>query len=323
MKLFIICALVAVTAAVVKPDDLYMNFKFESWRREHNYNFEPFEYVERFSTFKANDAIIAEHNAKDSTYKLGHNEFSHLTGKEWKAMMGFSGVPVAPFRSVNDFADVTAPASVDWSNKGAVTPVKNQGQCGSCWAFSTTGSLEGAYYKKNNKLESFSEQQLVDCDHDGDQGCNGGLMDNAFTFVKQNGGLCRESAYPYVARRETCKTDCTEVDGLTDVSYTDVKVQERALMAAVAQQPVSIAIEADQSGFQLYKSGVFTGECGSSLDHGVLVVGYGRQDDTDYWKVKNSWGASWGVEGYIKLERGKDQEGGQCGILLKASYPTL
>lgn len=226
------------------------------------------------------------------------------------------------------------PESIDWVKNGAVTPVKNQGQCGSCWSFSTTGALEGAYYIKNGVLDSFSEQQLVDCDtrkNGGkDMGCNGGLMDNAFSWIEKNGGLCTEEDYAYTSGTTktagTCDTSCTVVSGSEIISYTDVKANsDNDMMSALAQQPVSIAIQADQKDFQLYKSGVFTGSCGTKLDHGVLVVGYGSLDGDDYYRVKNSWGTTWGDNGYIYLGRGDkfNNGSGQCGMLMQASYPTV
>merc|ERR1711907_472824 len=160
-----------------------------------------------------------------------------------------------------------APKSVDWSKKGAVTAVKNQGQCGSCWAFSTTGSLEAAHFLKTGKLEMLSEQQLVDCDRKKDQGCNGGLMDNAFDFIHENKGLASEKAYPYKGVDGTCKRSAKSVPGTTVKKHTDVASNEKALMSAISKQPVSVAIEADQQGFQFYSSGVFSGECGTNLDH--------------------------------------------------------
>ena len=216
-----------------------------------------------------------------------------------------------------------APADdVDWTTKNAVTPVKNQQRCGSCWAFSTTGSVEGAYAIASGTLTSLSEQDLVSCDHNGDQGCNGGLMDNAFKWIESN-GLCTEDDYPYTSGSGitgTCKTTCkpaVTITGFTDVPQQD----ETALQSALAQQPVSVAIEADKSAFQLYKSGVLdSASCGTKLDHGVLAVGYGTDSASgkDYWKVKNSWGATWGESGYIRMVRGKNM----CGIAMSASYPT-
>jgi len=211
-------------------------------------------------------------------------------------------------------------AEVDWIAKGAVTPVKDQGQCGSCWAFSATGGIEGAVQIKTGKLTSVSEQQLVDCSgSEGNQGCNGGLMDYAFQFVIKNKGIASEAAYPYTARDGSCKkvASVSTISGFKDVSQGD----EDELLAAVEKAPIPVAIEADQSCFQFYHSGVLDdASCGTNLDHGVLAVGYATDAATgkDYWRVKNSWGASWGDKGYIKFVRGKNQ----CGIALMASYPT-
>lgn len=228
----------------------------------------------------------------------------------------------------------STPSSVNWVTAGGVTPVKDQGQCGSCWSFSTTGALEGAYFVSHGTLPSFSEQQLVDCDNrqngGKDMGCNGGLMDNAFTWIEKNGGLCSESAYPYTSGTTktagTCQKTCSTVANSKVVTYADVAASsDAAMMAALAKQPVSIAIEADQKDFQLYKSGVFTGACGTNLDHGVLAVGYGTLDGEDYYLVKNSWSTTWGDGGYIRLGRGSQYNSGngQCGMLMQASYPSV
>jgi len=151
--------------------------------------------------------------------------------------------------------------------------------------------------------------------------CEGGLMDYAFEYIIKNKGICTEASYPYQAVDRNSCNSCTNVVSIS--SYTDVQQTEAALMAAVVQQPVSVAIEADQTAFQFYSSGVLTGSCGTNLDHGVLAVGYGTLSGTDYWKVKNSWGGSWGMSGYVLIQRGKAQAGGQCGILLASSYPTI
>ena len=307
-------------------DGMNKEDRFSLWSKVFRPSYEDDDAQSRaFDAFKTNDLIIDTHNEDpSSSYRLGHNEFSDLTLEQFQQHMGLK-MPIRTLRgtkNVDANLQVTSstPSSVDWVEKGAVTAVKNQGQCGSCWSFSTTGAVEGAYFVNGGDLTSLSEQQLVSCDKV-DSACSGGLMDNAFTFIKSNGGLCSESDYEYTSSQgsvDSCDSSCTPkvtVTGYTDVTASD----EDALKAAVAQQPVSVAIEADQSSFQLYESGVYTSsDCGTTLDHGVLVVGYGELDDTDYWKVKNSWGSSWGEEGYIRLERGVNM----CGISQMASYPT-
>jgi len=284
----------------------------------------------RFTAFVENVAIIEKENAKGNSYKLGINEFADLTAEEFKQQYYGYKPPAqkwgdVPYLGTHEYnANESLASSVDWTQKGKVTPVKNQGQCGSCWAFSTTGSLEGAYAIATGNLVSFSEQQLVDCAKSyGEQGCNGGEMDSAFQYAQKN-GLDTEASYPYKAVQGTCQTSSGKV-GLPAGAVTgfkDVQHNTQALMSAVALGPVSIAIEADKSVFQLYHSGVLSSACGTTLDHGVLVVGYGTESGQDYWLVKNSWGATWGLSGYIKLLRGKNAQG-ECGILMQPSYPLV
>jgi len=217
------------------------------------------------------------------------------------------------------------PASVNWTAQGVVTPVKNQGDCGSCWAFSTTGSIECNHAIATGQLNSLSEQQLVDCSYtEGNLGCSGGTMDSAFKYVEKAGGLCSEAEYPYTAadgkcQSSTCGMKYDNITGYTDVTPDD----EQSLEDAVAKGCVSVAIQANQLAFQYYSSGVLTGTCGTSLDHGVLAVGYGTLGGQEYWIVKNSWGADWGEEGYVLICKDCDANGneGECGIYMDPSYP--
>nr|XP_043629331.1 senescence-specific cysteine protease SAG39-like [Erigeron canadensis] len=284
----------------------------------------------RFKIFKENVAYVeAFNNAGNTAYKLSVNEFADQTNEEFKATRNGFKLPstvrlgqTTPFR----YEDVTAvPSSMDWRKKGAVTPIKNQGQCGSCWAFSTIAATEGITQITSGKLISLSEQELVDCDTSGeDQGCGGGYMDGGFTFIVQNKGINTEAAYPYKAVDATCNTKEEAIHAAKITGHEDVPVNsESALLKAVAMQPVSVAIDAGGVDFQLYSAGVFNGTCGTELDHGVTVVGYGTSDDgVKYWLVKNSWGTGWGEDGYIRMLRDIEPVEGMCGIAMMASYPT-
>merc|ERR550537_419183 len=319
----------APVAKLAAPENIEKEFERYAAKYGKIYSGEA-ERAARLAAFRDNRAYVVAENAKGNKHTLELNEFADMTPDEFAATHSGMSRPQQlwgslPHLGTHRFSGAAPPSEIDWVTKGAVTPVKNQGQCGSCWSFSTTGSIEGASQIASGKLVSLSEQQFVDCAGKyGNQGCNGGLMDNAFQYAEKE-ALCTEDSYPYTAKGGTCQADSCKA-GLNSGAvkgYKDVTPQDLDAMAeAVSQQPVSIAIEADQRAFQLYKSGVLTGTCGTKLDHGVLVVGYGTMEGTDYWKVKNSWGPSWGMEGYILLEKGKDKAG-ECGIKMSPSYPVV
>jgi cathepsin L len=332
VNLVVVLAIIAVVANAISKEEAEKKFYDHITKYDVAIK-NGAEFVKRLGIFISNIEKIEAHNAdKTQTFTMGLNKFSHLTFDEFKDAVHIGGARAPNLRKGSGKVhsapkEGSNPASVNWVDAGAVTPVKDQGQCGSCWSFSTTGSVEGAYYIKYKDLQSFSEQQLVSCDTGGgDMGCNGGWMDDAFTFIKKNGGITTEAAYPYTSGT-TGKSGSCVTSGYTNnanaapSSFTDVQTNSvSAMESAVAQQPVSIAIQANQPSFQSYSGGVLTGKCGQQLDHGVLAVGYGTENGVDYWLVKNSWGPSWGENGYIKIEKSSAD---LCGVLAAPSYPNL
>merc|ERR1711936_320985 len=330
MKTFLAVSLL-LTVALAHPDysDSWSEFKL---KYNKNYQSEEDEIYHQ-SVWTSTVEMISEHNAEfeagEHTFNIGENELADLTPDEIKERM--NGLVMSSTDTSDGVVMVTEAElaklnkTVDWRAKGYVTEVKNQAHCGSCWAFSATGSMEGAHFKSTGKLVSLSEQNLIDCSRkEHNLGCMGGLMDNAFKYVIANHGIDSEASYPYNATTgKTCKFNQTNI-GANITSFKDIpRNSEMDLQKASATiGPIPVAIDASRPTFHFYKSGVYHDhKCSSThLDHGVLVVGYGTEENKDYWLVKNSWGATWGEKGYIKMARNKKNA---CGIATQASYPVV
>ncbi|CAM6101489.1 unnamed protein product [Calypogeia fissa] len=325
---------------------------FDSWAANNSKSYGEEEKAHRLSVFRDNLEYINTHNSRypAPSFTLGLNAFADLTNKEFQALK--VGKLVIPDERVQrrleerewtesrhkhrerrgrtesrhkhrERKECPHNDCVDWRKKGVVTPVKNQGNCGSCWSFSTIAAIEGAHAIATGQLISLSEQELVDCDTSNNGGCNGGWMDNAFQFIIGNGGIDSEADYPYTATQGTCDNSKLNTRVVSISAFVDVPPNnEGSLVQAVAKQPVSVAIDASGTDFQLYTSGVFTGSCGVNLDHAVTVVGYCSDGVLDYWIIKNSWGVTWGESGYIRMQRSTGTTSGICGILSFPSYPV-
>jgi len=327
---FVLCEIVQGISLSELAKDEWDAFKQHHGKKYDNDVEERF----RMKIYLENRHRIARHNKDDNKpFKLAMNKYGDLLNHEFtKKMNGYRQdlrnasahheLLGATFLTPEHF---TPPKEVDWRKKGYVTPVKDQGQCGSCWSFSATGALEGQHMRKSGKLVSLSEQNLIDCSRkEGNEGCNGGLMDQAFDYIKKNKGIDTEESYPYEGEDEKCRYKKKNA-GADDIGYVDVPSgdEDKLVHALASVGPVSIAIDASHESFQFYSKGVYVEEkCSpTELDHGVLAVGYGTSEDgQDYWLVKNSWGTSWGDGGFIKMARNKNN---QCGVATQASYPLV
>jgi cathepsin L len=333
MQSISVLAVLALAFSCTLALDVTLNQHWKLWKNTHHKQYFDAEEHVRRAVWESNLKKVQEHNLEADlgvhTFWLGMNAYADLTIDEFvKVMNGYNATIRGAHNQQRDVftfdPSVELPDTVDWRDKGYVTSIKDQGQCGSCWAFSATGALEGQHFKSTGQLVSLSEQNLVDCSRkQGNMGCNGGLMDQAFEYIKVNNGIDTESSYPYHARDQSCQFKAADV-GATDKGFTDIQSKsEAALQQAVATVgPISVAIDASHSSFQLYRSGVYSEpRCSQTqLDHGVLAVGYGTESGKDYWLVKNSWGTSWGDKGYIMMTRNKNN---QCGIATASSYPLV
>ena len=270
----------------------------------------------------SNLEFINKHNSENHSYLVEENNFiNHTYINEFNPINHL----IYHIRNNPILINMTDlnKESVDWRKSFKVSPVKNQGDCGSCWAFSSVGAVESAWAIKHNTLYNLSEQELIDCSSE-NHGCEGGSMVKAFQYIIDN-GLCSNLSYPYVAIDKQCNNTCKSLVKITN--YSDIiPNKEKMLMRAVQHQPVSVAIQANKRSFQMYKSGIYSDpDCGFELDHGVLLIGYGydKDYDMDYWIIKNSWSKSWGENGTIRIQRNIDDTRGLCGIAMDPSVPIV
>jgi cathepsin L len=323
----VLLGLVALATAALP----HQTIAFKQWMHEHQKTYETeAEFHHRLNIFVENSAFVRRHNREGHSFTVALNKFADLTNEEFREMYNkFNKEEHSSIKTrdhvIHSTANVDAPASYDWRKKNAVTHVKNQEQCGSCWSFSTTGSVEGCHAISTGKLVSLSEQNLMDCSTSyGNEGCDGGLMVLAYEYIIANGGIDTEASYNYTAEDGTCEYNAAN-SGATINGYENVTSgDEKDLLNKGTKGPVSVAIDASQNSFQFYSSGVYSDPgCGNGpndLDHGVLVVGWGvTSNGTDYWIVKNSWGADWGLSGYLWMAR---NDNNMCGIATEASIPT-
>ncbi|TSK34800.1 Cathepsin S [Bagarius yarrelli] len=320
-----------ICGAVVALKDPSLDMHWLLWKKNHSKTYtSELEELGRREIWERNLRLITLHNLESSlgvhTYDLGMNHLGDLTREEILQQFAGTRVPHNLNRRSSTFvgyAGISVPDSVDWRDKGYVTEVKNQGSCGSCWAFSAAGALEGQLKRTTGQVKSLSPQNLVDCSSKyGNKGCNGGFMTHAFQYVIDNHGIDSDEAYPYIAVDGQCKYEQSQrAANCTSYGYVSEGDEEQLKQAVANIGPISVAIDATRPSFILYRSGIYQDpSCSQDVNHGVLLVGYGSLNGQDYWLVKNSWGTRFGDEGYIRIAR---NHGNMCGIASYACYPIM
>ena len=321
MNKFLLVLVLALVACETDLDSLIFQ-QFQKFIKKYQKKYTSIdEFLARYEVFRRN--VMATFKEENSLYQTGITKFSDLTKQEFAKIylnLNYDAMAMANFDPTIVKVSNAAPAAYDWRDYGRVSPVKDQGSCGSCWAFSTVANLEGLYYATKNVMKTFSEQMLVDCDTS-DSGCNGGLMEYAFTWLKKNGGIMTDTDYPYKGVKQTCKSDKSKYVDMTITGYKKLgsswstwsAVDEDEVKEFLYETgPLAIALNADP--LQTYSSGILdvtSTKCPTSgINHAVTLVGYGTENNVAYWIVKNSWGTSWGEKGYFRIRRGN----GTCGI---------
>jgi cysteine peptidase B len=313
MRVVVVALVLAAVCALGHADYATM---FKNFKQQYNKQYPTAEAeAHRYAIFVQNMKKAAHFNKVNPLASFGVNEFADLSAEEFKTRHNSDKIYAKkksmqkPVANLYKADQLVAGQAIDWRTKGAVTPVKNQGQCGSCWSFSTTGGIEGQWFMAGNPLTSLSEQELVSCDTI-DSGCNGGLMDQAMEWLLQahGGSIVTEASYPYVSGNgnvPTCSMQGTVV-GATITNHQDLPHDETQMATWVySNGPLSIAVDA--TSWQTYTGGIMTNCISSQIDHGVLIVGFDDTNSPPYWIIKNSWGASWGESGYIRVQKGTDQ----------------
>ncbi|VAH37235.1 unnamed protein product [Triticum turgidum subsp. durum] len=329
--------------------DLLMLGRFHRWMSAHNRSYAGArEKLRRFEVYRSNmEYIDAANAAGELGYELGENEFTDLTHEEFMARYtggefvnnedgDFVGDTIITTLAGDvhegretmedeDSLGVGLPESWDWNEQGFVTPAKNQQKCGACWAFAAVGAVESQLKKKTGELLDLSEQELVDCDSTQKPGgCKGGSPYRAFEWIKSKGGIMKEAEYPYEAQQGQCRTNGDAIRRGKIYQIGMMKSEERYLQEAVYKRgPTAVGIDSRDRNLQHFKSGIYKGPCGTALNHGVLVVGYGARDGEKYWVVKNSWGQTFGENGFFLVSRGADGKAGLCGIAMRAVYALV